>query len=336
MTTGSTHRPRRFTLLLAILACFVMLSGCSEHSAPTSSIEVAAKGIHGAAISDDGKFSSVGSIHHGGSLWRNSDGERLFNWNHKQDNYTTIVSSDFSPDHQWALTSDPHTMVLWNMSDGSAFRFWTAPGEVLSTALSENGNFALLGLGDHTAVVFDIKRGGIKRTFGHQNRVRSVDLSNDGRYAITGSEDYTAALWDMASGQKIFEMPHDDDVQLVALSPDGSLALSVAKYDSAKIWDTKAQKVLGSVPLAAEKLRRGLRFTAAKFSADNQYLLTGRPDQTVQLWNARTLKLLKTWKLPKRKAWKPTSSAALAVAFGSTNGKYVAVASNGFIHHLSR
>lgn len=316
--------------------CATLLWGCSEKYPPQSSIEVAAKGIHGAAISDDGQYTSIGSVHHGGSLWRNRDGERLFNWNHKQGDFTTIVASDFSPDGQWAITSDPHTMVLWKLEDGSAFRFWTAPGEVLSTALSENGNFALLGLADNTAVVFDIKRGGIKRTFSHQNRVRSVDLSDDGRFAITGSEDYTAALWDMGSSQKILDMPHDDDVQLVAISPDGSLALSAAKYDTAKVWDTKSKKLIGTVPLAAEKLRRGLRFTAAKFSADNQYLLTGLPDQRVQLWSAKRLKLLKTWTLPKRDAWKPTGAAAVAVGFGPGNNQYIAVASNGFIHRLKR
>ena len=332
------HRSRLAMFRTAGIGIFLAtaLWGCSKHTPPSSSIEVAAKGIHAGAISDDGQYTSVGSVHHGGSLWRNRDGERLYNWNHKQEDFTTIVASDFSPDGQWALTSDPHTMVLWDMKDGSAFRFWTAPGEVLDTALSENGNFALLGLGDHTAVVFDIKRGGIKRTFGHKNRVRSVGLSDDGRYAITGSEDYTAALWDMASGQKIVEMPHDDDVQLVALSPDGSLALTAAKYDTAKLWDTKTRKELGRIPLAAEKLRRGLRFTAAKFSADNQYLLTGLPDQRVQLWSTRSLKLLQTWELPKRDAWKPTSAAAIAVGFGPGSNKYLALASNGFIHHLSR
>ncbi len=336
MTIRRAEPLRHISRLLFLFITMSALWGCSQHTPPSASTEVAAKGIHAAAVSDDGKFSSIGSIHHGGSLWRNRDGERLYNWNHKQDDFTTIVASDFSPDHGWAITSDPHTMVLWNMADGSAFRFWTAPGEVLATALSENGNFALLGLGDHTAVVFDIKRGGIKRTFSHKNRVRSVDLSDDGRYAVTGSEDYTAALWDMASGKRVFEMTHQDDVQLVAISPDGSLILSAAKYDSAKVWDTKTQKALGSVPLAAEKLNRGLRFTAAKFSADNQYLLTGRPDQTVQLWNARKLKLLKTWRLPKRSAWKPTSAAAIAVGFGAGKGQYVAVAANGFIHKLKR
>ena len=327
-------RPR-LRLPLTIAAISLLLS-CSSDKAPVASIEVAARGAQAAALSDDGTFATIGSVFHGGSLWRTKDGERLYDWNHKQGQYTTLIASDFSSDGQWAITADAHTMVLWSMKDGTAFRYWTAPGEILSVALSASGDFALLGLADFSAVLFDIKRGGIKRTFQHANRVRSVDLSENGRLAITGSEDYSATLWDVNSGQQLHQVIHDNDVQMVAISPDGSLALSAAKYDKALLWDTRTGTAIGEVPLAPEKLNRGIRFTAAKFSQDGKYLLTGRPDQTVQLWDTRSLNLLDHWKLPKRNAWKPTSAAVLAVSFGASPNTFFAVASNGFIHRLSR
>jgi len=321
-----------------LLSGLLMLSllGCSGGKAPQSSIEVASKGAQSAALSDDGQYISIGSIHHGGSLWRTNDGERLYNWNHKQGAFTTIVASDFSPDGRWALTSDLHTLVLWDMKDGQALRFWTAPGDVLSIALSNDGNFALLGLADHSAVLFDVKRGGIKRTFHHKNRVRSVDLSEDGRLAITGSEDYTAAVWDVASGKRLHQTMFNDDVQIVVLSPDGKLAMSAAKYDKALLWDTGTGQSLGEIPLAQEKLRRGVRFTAAKFSLDGRSLLTGRPDRIIQLWDTHSLNILGRWQVPKRDAWKPTSASIIAVGFGERDGNYLAVSSNGFVHQLSR
>ncbi len=321
--------------LLLLLSCG-LLFGCDQGKAPSRSIEVASKGAQGAAFSDDGRWAVIGAIHQGGSLWRTGDGERLFNWNHKSGEMTTIVAADFSPDGRWAMTADPHTLVLWNLADGKPARFWSAPSEVLSIALSPDGNFALLGMGDHTAVVFDVKRGGIVRSFHHDNRVRSVDLSEDGSLALTGSEDYSAKLWDLGSGKELLSVSHEDDVQMVALSPDGHLALTAAKYDKALLWDTSTGKLLGEVPLAAEKLRRGLRFTAAKFSRDGRQLLTGRPDQVVQLWDTQTLTQLQRWKLPKRDAWKPTSAAVIAVAFSDQQGRFYATASNGFIHRLDR
>ena len=325
-------------ILIGLLTCVCVLglSGCEQELKPSRSFEVATVGAQGAALSDDGSYAVIGSVHQGGSLWRVNDGERLYNWNHRQDQLASISNADFSPDGNWALTADSHTMVLWDMQDGSAFRFWTAPGEVLSVSLSMNGNYALLGLSDFSAVLFDVKRGGIRRTFRHQGRVRSVALSDDGRLALTGSEDYTAVLWDVASGKPLHSISHDDDVQLVALSPDGKRALSAAKYDKAVVWDTGSGQVIGNIPLSTEKVRRGVRFTTARFSANGRLLLTGLPDRVVQLWDSTSMKELGAWVLPKRDAWKPTGSSVLAVAFAKQDNRYFAIASNGMVHQLDR
>lgn len=324
---------------LGILACLTalgVLTACDSGAPPHSSKEVAAKGLHTAAFTDNGDFAVVGSIYHGGSLWRTQDNERLFDWNHKSGEQSTLVAADFSPEGDWALTAGHHTLVLWDMQTGQALRNWTAPAEVLSVSLGSNGNYALLGTADHSAVLFDVKRGGIKRAFHHENRVRSVDMSDSGNLAITGSEDYTAKLWNVQSGEEMQSVGHNDDVQLVAISPDGRNALSVSKYDKAVLWNTENGQILADVPLKAEQLKRGLRFTAAKFSDDGKFLLTGRPDQTVDLWQVRGMKHLQRWSLPKRDAWKPTSAAVVAVGFSKTPNTYFAAASNGFIHKLRK
>lgn len=325
-------RPPRKLVAASVIA---LLSACGTANPPSDSTEAAVKGIEAAAVSSDGTLTVIGSIHHGGSLWRNQDGERLYNWNHTQGEYSTFVAADISPNGQWALTAAAHTLVLWSLKDGSSFRFWTAPAEILDLSLSRSGDLALLGTADHTAVVFDVQRGGIKRSFYHQNRVRSVDLSDDARFAITGSEDNTAVLWDMRTGEALQRIQHEDEVQTVALSPDGSLAFSAAKYDKAIIWNTSDGRIIGEIPLAAEKLQRGLRFTTARFSDNNRHLLTGRPDRLVQLWNVSDVSLAAEWSVPKRDKWKPTSASIVAVGFSGT-GNYIAVASNGFIHQLKR
>jgi WD40 repeat protein len=216
---------------------------------------------------------------------------------------------------------------------------------VLDAELNRSASLALLGLDDNTAVIFDIQRGGVRRTFAHQNRVRSVDFNENATLAITGSEDYTAAVWDTRSGKLISKIKHDDDVQLVKLSDDGKMALSVSKYDKAIVWDPRTAEKIAEVPLRAEHLRRGLRFSAARFSKDNRYLLTGRPDRVVQLWRLasetsdaednKEMSEVGRWVLPKRKAWKPSNSAVLDLAFGEQKDTFVAVGSNGFIHHLT-
>jgi len=328
--------PRRiYTTTICTLIAILLLNACDNRHPPTSSIEVAIKGVHGAALNDDGTAAVIGSIHHGGSFWAISSQERLFNWNHKQDETTTIVAADFSSRGDWALTANPFNLVLWDTRSGKGERFWTAPGEILDAELGPGANTAILGLSDHSAVIFDIRRGGIRRVFQHGDRVRSVDLSRDGRLALTGSEDFSASLWDVASGERLSSLKHEDDVQLVKLSPDGSLALSVSKYDKALLWNTQSGDIVGELRLQAEHIKRGVRFVSARFSEDNTMLLTGRPDQIVELWDTATLSKIHRWHLPKRDAWKPTSAAAVDVAFGQDDTTFFAIASNGFIHQLS-
>jgi len=108
-----------------------VLAGCDDSLSPSYSIEVAAIGAQGGSFSSNGNYGVVGSVHHGGSLWRIKDGARLFDWNHHQGEFTTVISADFSPDGKLALTADSHTLVLWDTNEGKALRFWTAPGEVL-------------------------------------------------------------------------------------------------------------------------------------------------------------------------------------------------------------
>lgn len=320
---------------------YVVLVGCSEPREPARSFQVAAMGLNAAAIADSGEHGIIGSVHHGISLWRIADQERLYNWHHKSQLDTTMIAADFSPEGNWALTADIHTLALWNARTGAALRFWQAPGDIQSVKLGPSGNSALLGLSNHTAVLFDVRKGGIVRTLHHQNGVRSVAISDDGRTALTGSDDYTATAWDLSTGKALSKVRHNDEVQLVALSADGELALSVSKYDRALLWSTADGATLAEVPLAAERLKRGLRFTAARFSKDKRWLLTGRPDRIVTLWQVpeqaqTTFAPIAQWQIPTKNSWKPTGVAILDVAFGVSEQQFFAVGSNGFIYELQR
>jgi len=331
--------PRRLLALRTVLLAMMMtciLSACNRPGDPEQSWEMAAKGVYSGALSADGKHSIIGSIHHGGSLWATSRGERLFNWNHQSGQQSNIIASGFSPEGNFALTADHQTMVLWDTQNGEAITFWTAPNEVMSAALTRNGSLALLGLEDYSAVLFDVKRGGIKRTFYHNDRVRSVALSADDRLAITGSEDNTARLWDLEKGQQLFSWRHEGEVVTVAISPQGNLALTVAKYDRAVLWDTQTGEERGELPLHKAALKRGQSFTSAVFSTNGKLLLTGNANRLVQLWDTTTLTEQASWELPKRDAWRPTSVAVVALSFADRDNVFYAIGSAGFSHRLVR
>lgn len=331
-----TARVASLSSWLVLLLLCTLTSACEHKHKPEQSWEVAVKGIYAGAFTPDSKMSLIGSITHGASLWRVSDNERLFNWNHKQGTNTNVIAAAFSPEGNFAFTADHQTMVLWSTSSGKALTFWTAPNEVLAVDLTPEANFALLGLADHSVVLYDVKRGGIKRTFYHKNRVRSVKLSADGKLAVSGSEDETAKLWNVNDGKLIHSWQHSNEVRLVGISPKGDKAVSVSKYDKAVVWDANTGAPIGEIPLQAHQLRRGLTFTSVVFSRDGELLLTGNSDRTVQLWETKTLRELQSWELPKRDAWKPTSASVVALSFSESPDHFYAIASNGFIHRLQR
>lgn len=322
-----------------IILLTTALLGCNDKG-PSKSWEIAVKGTYQASFSPDNRYLIVGSISHGGSLWRLKDKERLYNWNHQQEgkDSSNIIASALSPKGKYGFTADHLTMVLWQVSDGKAKTFWAAPAEVTDAALSPDGRFALLALANHQVVMFDVQRGGILRRLHHKDRVRSLDIDKTGKLAISGSADQTAIIWDLQAGKAKHTFQHDNEVRLVAIDPSGKQALSVSKYDKASLWDVDSGKHLADIPMGSKfSLDRGQTFSAAKFSKTGKFLLTGTADRVVELWDLRGKKprQVMRWKLPKRDAWKPTGAAVVDLAFGP-KGSYYAVAANGFLHELRR
>lgn len=325
--------PATLAKCLALCLSLNFIAACSGDK-PLATTEVAARSAYSATLSYDSDYALIGADGHGGSLWRLTDGERLFDWNHRRGEYTTITASSFSPDADWALTTDSKTLVLWNRETGTAERFWSSTADVLAISLGTDGDLALLGLADRTAVLQAVKRGGVVRSFQHADRVTSVALSEDGKLALTGSDDHTAVVWDTASGKALHSQLHKDPLQLVTLSRDGSQALSAAQYDSIIIWDTRTGETLWQLPIAKERLRRGTTLSSARFSHDGAYLLGGRPDGRVQLWSIEEQRLIYEWRLPRRKVYQPLVPRVLSVGFGPQGNRFYAITSDGFVHQL--
>lgn len=311
----------------------LMLSACDGPADPVSELEVAARSVQSAALSREGGWAAIGSGHHGGSLWRLGDGERLYNWNHKSDDYTLITSVSFSPEGSVAATADERTLVLWDRDSGEALQYWSSPAAIVDLALGPDGERALLGLGDYRAALYNLRRGGIIRNFEHSDRVGTVALSGDGTRALTGSDAGTATLWNAGNGEPIAHQQFESPVQTVALSPDADRLLASARYEPPRLWNAQGE-VIWELPLGEEPLRRGAQITVARFSDDGSWLLTGQPAGRVDLWDLEEQRLVYSWRLPKRKAWSPNAVAVLDLAFTDDPDRFRAVSSAGFVHEL--
>lgn len=319
-----------YTILLCGSA--LLLSGCDNADAPANWKEYALSGTYTGSISESAEFSAIGSFNHGGSLWKTAGHERLFNWNHEADSFSLIAATAFSPEEQYAATANQQDLVLWNTNTGQSEGFWSSPAEIMQMDLSPNGDFALLGLADHTAVYFDVKNGGVKRTFRHEARVRSVDLSADGALALTGSDAYNTRLWSVETGEMLKEIKLSNVVDTVALSANGNYAFSAGSLDKAIIWDTNSGEVMHTLSDINSPIQKRISYLSARFSSDNNQLLTGTASGLVQLWEVNSGKELKRWRVHRRDPYGPVQAGVYAVAFGA--GKYFALGSNGIMNEL--
>lgn len=314
----------------ALLALGIaLLAGCSAEE-PISTAQLAVQGLYSAALSDNGAGSLVGSIQHGGSYWKNSSPQRLYNWNHATGEYTPLVSVDIDPSGDFAATGGARTMVLWSTVTGESLGYWNTPGDVKSLKLTRNGNFALVGMDDQTARFFDIKNGGILQTLRTGAIVRSVDVTPDGRYGLTGDDSYNVTLWDLATGEVKYTWQLDNNIATVKLSDDGSYAFGAAQLGDAKVWSTLTGTQVSQIDTGALQ-SRNVTIRQAVFSPSNRNLLLGQQNRRVNLVNLMTGEVIRSWDMYLKDTLRPTGSTVLALAFGAGDS-YYAIGSNGYLN----
>lgn len=325
---------------LLILSMFGLIFSCGEAESPISQSQHASQGVYAAALTNGGEKLVIGSINHGGSLWSTRDTERLFNWNHRQGEFSQITQIGFSEDQKYVVTAGPQDLVLWNGETGEGDALWSTYSEILDIAVLRDAEFVLMGLSNHSAKLFDLKHGGTRRIYNHQDQVNSVDVFQLGNMAVTGSSDRHVKIWELnpakiegETQQPVHTLEHNEAVQIARLSPDGTLLFTMAQYDGARIWDPNTGELKLELNLGEFARKRGTLIKSAQFSNDAKRLLTGSSDRIVKLWDVETGQLITTWQTPKRNGMDPQGLAVLALAFNAEGG-YSAVTSDGVLHLL--
>ena len=320
----------RFISLLNL----TVLAACSPAPEPAASLEVAARTVHAGALSPDSTHAVIGSANHGGSLWSLADGERLYNWNHQAGELTLIQQAAFSPDGGWAATSDGVALVLWQVADGKPQGYWHMTSDIRALALGRYGNVAALAFGDGRAALYDVRAGRVLQSVSHAGPVNDVAVSDNLARLVSAGDDNRVRVWDSNTGEMISETVFADPVQRVAMTADGERILASARYDSSDILNASTGELIWRLPLGRERVLRGQTLSTARFSGDGDYLLTGRPDGRVQLWDINAEVQIYQWQLPKRKGWQPAATIVMAVGFSESPNRYYAISSDGFVHTL--
>ncbi len=335
----STDHSRRFAPVFCrhhwLLGLFcLLLSGCYGPE-PVASWSTAVQGVYAGQFSRDGQHALVGSIQHGGSLWRTLDAERLFNWNHSEEGVSAITALAFSPEGEFAVTAEGSTLVLWDVAAGRALRFFTAPGQIHYIALTPQATSALLGMDDGVALLFDIRNGGILKRLAQSDEILSQAISADGRYAAFGLNNRRFALWDLGTGDMVREMETQGRVLTLALSEDGGLAFLAVQHLDAGIYDMESGQMRSRLRYRSRFFNSYSSFLSARFYSGGEQLLTGNTTGALEMWETLDGRRQQRWLTPKSRSFGPTNFSVLAVAKRESDNEVLALSSNGSAHRFA-
>jgi WD40 repeat protein/serine/threonine protein kinase len=193
-----------------------------------------------------------------------------------------------------AVTCGP-TVVLFDAKTGELLRTLPgAKGRVFSVAFSPDSTRLVSGAaGDQTVRVWNTQTGQVVASFtGHNVGVWAVAFNSDGKRIVSGGENGSICVWEADTGKEVFCLTgHTGLIFNVAFSPDGKRIASASFDKTARIWDADTRKELGCLTAHTAEVRR------VEFSGNGKLLATGS-DAEMILWDADTLKQIKTLSTP--------------------------------------
>ena len=296
---------------LLILICVSLLFGCGKDSRPDKVWQLVTGGITAAALDYD--HALLASIDHGAEWWQLKPQRLRHTFRHGGNQEQNLIAVAVNADGQYALTADRDGIAWWETRTGKPLASWALP-EIHTVALSTDGHWALIGLGDR-AIYFSLEHGKTRFAFPHERKVKTVALDWKQRLALTGGDDGLAQLWDLRTGQLIHSWKHRGKMANVTLSPKGTYAMTNALLGPIRIWKTASGKLLHELDPTF------ITVTKAIFSNKEGLLATGHPSHGIKLWSVKTGRLLRRF-TPSQSQWRPTASPILALKF-SRNGHFI-------------
>jgi WD40 repeat protein/serine/threonine protein kinase len=247
------------------------------------------------AFSTDCGLLASANINKGVSLWDATTGKLLKTLPHKgnvlgvafsSDGRRVVSAGDDKRVHVWDVLTGREVLGLRGHTDHCCCVAFSPDGWRLASASCDK----TIRVWDATPLRGD--EGQETLTFPQGDEVRSLAVSPQRERIVSAGNGTPVLVWDVATGRKSFEFAsHRMPVFAAAWHPNGrriATAGSDGREHSVKVWNTSDGQVQLEFVISVGRDSSSLPFHAVAFSPDDHYLVTGKGEGTVQVWDAET------------------------------------------------
>lgn len=314
----------RHTLFLisALLLC-----GCGAGPTPTAHWHVADKAILSAALLPD-SGQAVYSVTDGfANLWDIRAGAPRYTWQVEPEPASAFTEVAIADNGRVVALSDQQTLSIWSPAEGALMGLWTLP-DIRAIALSNDGQYALLGLKHGLAQWLHLGTGSVVGEFRYGDDTNAVAIAPDRTLIITAGDDRKARLWSVIDGTLKAVWPHANAVVAAAFSPDGTLAVTNAANGPIRVWKTDSGQELAPVGDTGRVTVLSLRFDPG-----GRLLAVGTPSGRIDVFDMITRARVGRFSTPAPPTRRPARSAVADLRFLPDGGGLVSIDLNGGVQH---
>ena len=160
---------------------------------------------------------------------------------------TSRGSFIFSPDSKRMLFVGDGYAVLYDLTTGEEIRTLFGPPpsghDILSLALSKDGEYALVGGPRKALTLWHLPTGKPGRTFPTLlTSVMSLAMSPDGRFALSAGQEHQVELWDLSTGERLHTLEeHESWSYALGFIPSRNELITTDRR-GIRIWDQATGK----------------------------------------------------------------------------------------------